>query len=320
MAFHRNSRCFSLLLLLASSLLGQRETPTSAMPSAATPVVVLLGASLTAGYAGRPFSFDGDRNGTARLQRVVSGFWGDGQILVKDRSDMATFIDPLGKQSRRVQRVVGEHPDLVLAIDFMFWFGYGRALGEEREARLARQQEGFALLAEIECPILLGDYPDMRGADARILRPSYVPNQEMLGELNRRLLAFVAEHENMHLFPLAEWVRRAINEGEDIDHGGRRLRVAPLALLQQDRLHANRLGMALLGLRIAERLGQILPPESPLVPRGVTLEVMVERCRAELAIDELEVLQTETRKGQLHPLPLSKYRAQLSSPSSLAMS
>ena len=205
---------------------------------------------------------------------------------------MATFIDPLGKQSRRVRRVLRERPDLVLAIDFMFWFGYGRVRGDEREVRLAQQEKGFELLAQIDCPVLLGDYPDMRGADARVLRPHAVPSPELLSELNQRLVAFVEQHENMHLFPLAEWVLRAKHQSEVIVHGSRKLRVPPLALLQADRLHANRLGMALLGLRIAEQLSQILPPESPLLPQGVTLELMVERCRAEIEIDELKVVET----------------------------
>ncbi|MHC5063995.1 MAG: SGNH/GDSL hydrolase family protein [Planctomycetota bacterium] len=274
--------CAALTLSLLLS--GQSDAPLLSAKSSKLPVVSLLGASVTAGYSV-------ERPGTARLQKVLEGIWETEKVSVRDRSDMASFIDPLAKQEPRLRRVLRDEPDLVLAIDFMFWFGYGRIRGDERRARLQKQEDGFALLDMLDCPILVGDYPDMRGADSRVLRAHMIPAPEILTELNKRLHAWIAKRDKVHLFPLASWVEQAVNEGEVVRYEDRDLQIPPLGLLQRDRLHANRLGMAMMGYRIAEQLGRILPDDSPLRPRAVSLEGLVERTRSEIEVSELEVVE-----------------------------
>ncbi len=283
MGFRAESLAVCASLTLSLVLSGQAEAPQPAANSPAARVVSLLGASVTAGYSV-------ERPGTARLQKVLEGIWDLAAVSVRDRSDMATFIDPVAKQAPRLRRVLRDDPDLVLAIDFMFWFGYGRVQGDEGRARLQKQEEGFALLDLLDCPILVGDYPDMRGADSRVLRAYTIPAPEILEQLNERLYAWIAARDHVHLFPLAAWVKRAVHEGEVVRYREQNLKIPPLGLLQRDRLHANRLGMALMGYRIAEQLGEILSSDSGLQPGAVSLQTMVERSRADLEISELDVV------------------------------
>ena len=61
---------------------------------------------------------------------------------------------------------------LIVAIDFLFWFGYGA--GKDAEGRMASLEQGLDLLEGLMGPILLGDLPDVRHAKVFEPKPGEV--------------------------------------------------------------------------------------------------------------------------------------------------
>lgn len=224
---------------------------------------------------------------------------------VRDRSDLFLFTSPLRRAEVQVDGAIGDQPRLILALDFLFWFGYwpdveklpkdeGSALlqgyGEsDRELEkclrsLEKQAQGFALvdrlLAETSAPIVLGDYPDMHGAHPLILHPKHIPLRRTLDELNRRLRAFAAERPRVLLFSLADYVGRA-KRGEVALPGGSGRRVSPEAALQGDQLHPTCLGTALV---MHEMLAELAPKLRAVDglhwPGAIDFAVLAERAGA----------------------------------------
>ena len=178
--------CAALLAVTGSglSLPGQ--------PTAPKPKIDIMGASVSAGYVDQRLPESGERNETVPLVRVLRHIWPRDVATVGSRADVAMFMNPEERGERQVLRTLGSQPDLVVAVDFLFWFGYGFAPGARggHDERLELQARGLELLDRLLCPIILGDYPDMSGADARILSPRMIPEPETLAELNRRLRAW----------------------------------------------------------------------------------------------------------------------------------
>lgn len=228
--------------------------------------IAVAGASVSAGFIDPAPRADGERNSTVKLARSLAPLWDGVAIEFRDQSDLLVFLDPSGSAKRQLARIADAPPSLVLGVDLPFWFGYGQVGGTK--ARLARQDELFALLetlfAKCDAPILLGDYPDMRGADPRMLPVSAVPSVEELATLNRRLREWAARHPQVIVFALADFVAAARGQGVSMRHAGEDVTLGTELLLQGDRLHATRTGMAVLALRVAETLHAALPESHPL--------------------------------------------------------
>ena len=256
--------------------------------------MAILGASVSAG-----FGADGRRPGqrTIRLARACRELWPRDRVRVVDCADGLTFANPRGSADRRVAQALRAVPDLVVGVDFLFWFGYGRAAGgtpEKRaESRLRLQAVGLEFLDEFECPMVIGDYPDMDGADPRYLQPWMVPEPEVLERLNERLRVWAAERPRVHVLPLAEWVARVKRSEERIEFRGRQISLGPELLLQGDRLHATRLGVALLAHRVGTITSGALGAEHPLARDLPGLEGLVTALEAEHALEATAVESDE---------------------------
>jgi hypothetical protein len=208
---------------------------------------------------------------------------------------MAMFTNPEEIGTKQIQAAVKAKPDSVCALDFPFWFAYGYVAGDdESKLRMQRFAKGLELLAQLEMPVVVGDLPDMQGAARRMLNPKQIPSPEVLKELNGMLAAFVAEHKNVHLVALAELVRVMKQDGATLPLAGGALQTLPCALLQGDKLHPNRLGMALLGFTLEPAWRELFPKDHPLHAQKWTFEQFVAACGAE---DELEAARTAVKKA-----------------------
>jgi hypothetical protein len=264
--------------------------PVLAQPTPPSPRIEILGASVSAGYVDLRLGSNGESNDTVPLLRVLRHIWPRDAATMGTRANIAMFRDPLGFGERQLRQALRSPPDLVVAVDFMFWFGYGSVPRGDRgrEARLQLQESGLELLDGLQCPIILGDYPDMTGADARILHPRMIPDQESLKELNRRLRAWAAERPGVQVFPLAQWVEQLVNEGYPLPLEKGPLQTPPLFLLQSDKLHATRLGMALLGYQVQAFVRRALPDDHSLVRDTVSLDSIITAIGAEGALEGLK--------------------------------
>jgi len=208
--------------------------------------VVLIGASLTGGF-GMDVAFDEVFEATIARDH--------GPLAAK--SNLLFYLGPGPEGGAQAAFAAEANPTLLVAIDFLFWFGYGMTnaegefLGTE-EQRLQLLEHGLGLLERFDCPIVVGDFPDMSDAVAtKMLHPRQMPQHETLARLNARLRAWAEERGDVFVLPLSERIRdmRAgdpfrIGRGAWPADSGHRV-------LQDDQLHPTIEGMAALANEIA---------------------------------------------------------------------
>jgi hypothetical protein len=245
--------------------------------------VHVIGASVSAGFRDGPMTGAAETGDSVSLQHVLKAWCGEHARATTHGAleMMAMFTKPEDIGARQIAATVKAKPDAVLAVDFPFWFAYGYVQGDEGPARAERFAKGLALLAKLEMPVVVGDLPDMAGAARRMLNPAQIPSPAVLKELNAQLAKFVAEHANVRLVPLAGMVHTMKVEGATLPLADGALRTPPGALLQGDKLHANRLGMAFLGLTLEPTLRALFPEGHALHTQQWTLEQFITACGAE---------------------------------------
>lgn len=211
--------------------------------------IEILGASVSAGFVDSPLTGGSKDNASAPLLVPFRRWLEEADAQVKSRADLMMFVDPIDRGRLQVDRAVRQKPGMVVAVDFLFWYGYGAVDGPETaatDARLARLRVGLETLDRLQCPIVVGDFPDMRGADRRMLQPHQIPSPAALVALNDEVRAWSKTRPRVRVFGLAELVAQMKEKGVRLPAGDYEVPTKPMALLQKDRLHANRLGVAYL--------------------------------------------------------------------------
>jgi len=166
----------------------------------------------------------------------------------------------------QIDRSLDHRPTLVLAIDFLFWYGYGLAFRNKTELdrRLKRLRLGLEQLDRLTCPVVVGDLPDMRGASKRMLHPVQIPSPHVLEALNKELHAWADKKKNVLLIPLSDWVstlkagKWTVPASPDGKHPETVLTVR--IALQWDRLHPTRVGVIVLTERIIQAVKKRFGP------------------------------------------------------------
>lgn len=178
---------------------------------------------------------------------------------VRGLAEPMFFLAP-GPSAARQVRAARERPaSLVVAVDFLFWFGYGLVL--EEEDRLELLERGLALLDGFDCPIVVGTVPEMREAIGKMLLAAQVPEPATLARIDERIRAWADARDDVVVLPLPELVAR-LREGRPFVIGGRPWPTDPeVDLLLPDELHPTVDGLAALSSQVAELL-----VESGLVP------------------------------------------------------
>lgn len=255
--------CLSILTLAPG-------TPAQEVPGADRPKVIILGASLSGGfnaaaYDGRQANLFGLVDPNLKLEGIANAWWPEGSVELVDVSSVAVFAAPRSgtRQLRRAHRL---KPDLVLAVDFPFWYGYGKpprrmSGNEEARWRFARQTELLEALDAIDAPMIIGDYPDLTNADRRMIPEALIPSRAVIRTLDSRLHAWAAQRPRVRLVPLASLLRGLVAGRFLIDvDGTRSVQADPRWVLQWDRMHPTRLGMACFGQWLQDELSGVQPP------------------------------------------------------------
>ncbi len=200
-------------LLLATLAASEARAAEAALPLAR---VGVIGASMTDGLL-LPLEVDC----MVTLEDVVRAACVDPARATVRRSSALLFRDPTRHGTREVDAVAATKPTLVIALDFLFWFGYGNRWRGESE-RLAALETGLSLIARFECPVIVGDFPDMHDAingisitGGPIINMRQIPDAATLDKLNARLAAWTKDHPNVHVLPLAR-LAREIRDGREI--------------------------------------------------------------------------------------------------------
>lgn len=232
----------ALALVPASSF--ATDTPAAPAPAAKAPVAVpalqhcaVVGASVSAGFGLDPTAnaFAGEKSKLQMAQIVDASIVGPHEAP-HNAADLNFFSSPEGIAKREVADAKAAKPTALVAIDFLFWMGYGPGGDEKREERVST---GLKHLEAFACPVLVGDLPDFRGAGTNpmFLPKESIPSAEALARMNKRIYEWAKEHKNVAVVPMAEMLRKLIAD-EPFTVGGTTYEKGSKArLLQADNLH-----------------------------------------------------------------------------------
>ena len=229
---------FASFLLVSASLLQPAQSPAPLPePEPAAAPIAVLGASMSAG-------FDLLRVYRAQidLSHVVRAALTSESHEIRSFANTYLFSNPLKLGEDQIEEVRALQPGLVVAIDFPFWFGYGDGMTEEQ--RLERLERGLAWLEDLEVPVIVGDFPDMRAATEvtsaygfPMLRPNQVPVATTLARLNARMKEWTGAKPTRVLVTL-DGFHSALSEGGKVAVRDNEWSGEDLArLLLEDQLH-----------------------------------------------------------------------------------
>jgi hypothetical protein len=246
--------------------------------------IAVIGASASAGFGCvlRERRDDGEWSASFDLAEMLKLVCPDEAIVTSDLATGNFFLAPMRIGAKAVERAVKFRADCVVALDFLFWFVYGvegpdGKLVEQEEDRLAKLERGLEMLASIDAPLLLGDLPDMRAAQGRMLGARQVPAPETLESANARLAEWASTRPNVRLVPLAA-MQRDLASGEGLEIAGARLKpTKETPLLQRDALHPAPLGLAGLACDLRPRIAEACGADGDCPPDPVAT---LDRARA----------------------------------------
>jgi len=147
---------------------------------------------------------------------------------------------------REVDFALTKNPTLVVATDFLFWYGYGHVASEEE--RLAGLEKGLAEVDRLPCPVIVGDFPDASAAIGKILSKGQVPKSETLQKLNERLAKWRGERPRIVVVPFSTWLPKLQNAEDASVRGNHWEKGVSGRLLCPDRLHLTEEGTAALAV------------------------------------------------------------------------
>ena len=178
--------------------------------------------------------------------------------------DARFFLNPRSAGAQIIKSARDDGATCFIGVDFLFWYAYGV---KSEEARVSHIDAALKELERLDCPVFLGDLPDMSIAlegnyfGRPMISPEMIPSLETLAKINERLNTWAAEREDAHVVPLASLLKK-IQSGDDIQL--REVLYQPenlKELLQSDLLHLTAEGsMAvclLVGDALVERYGEV---------------------------------------------------------------
>ncbi len=284
----------SVFACLLPLLLGLASCATAPGQSAETqktaptpkPKIAVIGASVSAGFEDGPLTGGSAENRSVPLATVLKHMWQDAKLppVVLNLSDPFMFRSAPESGAVQLKRAIREDPDLLIAIDFAFWFVYGTRSNSNRKEKL---ELCLTMLDHWKKPILLGDIPDMTGASARLMRASMIPDLKIQNAINARLREWAKTRSNVTLLPLAQWVRELKTDGfEFVNEDGDTVKAPAGSLLQLDDLHVTRVGMAVFATRLAASMRKALPG-TPFAQPSANAETLSEAVGADFEYEDL---------------------------------
>lgn len=238
----------------ASAPAPQLEAGEARAPSPLLQRVAVIGASLSSG-SGTQFELGAHASLVPILQSAFTpDAWPADAHPPHDGGMFLMFNNAVMYGSIQAHAAQATDPTLVIALDFLFWYAYGFDMLQD-EWRRGQLEEGLAQLDRFDCPILIGDLPDITFAlDGKshwtggpLIWPSMIPSPEVLAQLNRRIHAWAAERDHVTVAPLADFVAEAY-AGPDFEE-----------LIQADLLHPKIKGSLTLLLQSLEKLVEARP-------------------------------------------------------------
>ena len=236
----------ALVLCIALPAFAREETKTLSR-------IAVIGASMSDGFGVRVSTTlaDGKKiSEGVNLSELVKVACKDQTVVVSNYTTSMYFMNPARTAKSSAARALGanaqEMPTCVLAVDWLFWNGYG--VSNVRGEKLSSDTERMELLdnalacLEPMCaaniPIVLGDFPDMHSAiGGGMISAPMVPSVECLAALNARVAQWALTKKNVCVVSLSKLTQDLLQK-KSIHAAGREWDAQTLGpLLQKDRLH-----------------------------------------------------------------------------------
>lgn len=177
---------------------------------------------------------------------------------VRDFSNGRQFLDSVDVGAGEIDKCIEARATLVVGIDFLFWYAYGLPYhgASELERRRAILDQGLAELERLECPLVIGDIPDLHDATSVRLAAIRIPTPPVLDALNAHIADWASRRPNTLVAPLREWVR-VLKAGEwkiagSADGRAPETPIRADQAIGPDRIHPTALGTLLLGDRVVD--------------------------------------------------------------------
>ena len=230
------------LLIIAPTIAGQDAEPPTEEPSSIQRIAA-VGASATAGFGivTPRNTVMGRMPGGWSLAKSIRTATGD-TVVVSDLGTGFFFMAPHSTGQKLMDRALKSKPDLLVAVDFLFWFAYGtqgpnQAQMRTPEERMEMLDVGLALLDAYDGPIIVGDLPDMSGAIGKMLGRRQYPGRKTLDTLNARIHAWADARPRVRVFPLNRFMEE-LRAGDSIEIGPHQWTAEEAGkILQRDELH-----------------------------------------------------------------------------------
>ena len=215
--------------------------------------IAVIGASMSDGFGVRVSTTlpDGAKiSEGVNLSELVKVACKDPAVVVSNYTTSMYFMNPARTAKSSATRALGanaqEMPTCVLAVDWLFWNGYGvsNVRGEKLSGDMERMELLDNALACLEpmcaanIPIVLGDFPDMHSAiGGGMISAPMVPSVECLAALNARVVQWALTKKNVCVVSLSKLTQDLLQK-KSIHAAGRDWDAQTLGpLLQKDRLH-----------------------------------------------------------------------------------
>lgn len=188
--------------------------------------IAVIGASVSAGFGGMSVANE--------MKAAAS----DARVFDAARLDM--YQDALTIGPNEVRQALDSQPDLVIALDFLFWYEYASASPQQRTQRF---EAGLAELDKIRATgaaVIVGDVPSYTQASELILPHSMIPSATELADFNVRLRVWAADRKIV-VVPFAEMCQPLLSDGDIEVTPGEYVRARELMAF--DGMHPNPVGM-----------------------------------------------------------------------------
>ena len=186
--------------------------------------IFIMGASVSAGMGGLTF-LEAFKTAAPRGE-------------VASAASIMLFRDPTAATQRQAVQALAFKPNLVVALDLLFWDAYGFAPQASRRVAMTAALAQLDRLHAAGAIVVVGDIPHIVTASPMLLSPEAVPSINELAELNAELAAWAGPGK--WVAPFASWAAPLAKNAEVTLPDG--ARVVASTLMAADGLHANPLG------------------------------------------------------------------------------
>lgn len=153
-----------------------------------------------------------------RLVDLIGAADHENRLIELDLSSHMFFTNPFRYGSSSVKRALAWKPDVVFAVDFLFWYVFGNQPEETRVETLKQGLKELERLASTGIPMVIGTVPDLFGVDSFVISEEQIPSTNTTMQANRMIEAWADERANVVVAPIFELTSR-LASGEPIEIG-----------------------------------------------------------------------------------------------------